>query len=1808
MAKLAMISVMLIVAGIGGAEVYAAPVISFVEPPTPADGATIGVDWAEIEVFIQDEGLRDVIFNWDSTDHYLYDDSLVLMFNFDNVAALGENYAVAGDVVKDLSSAGNDGYLSNEALDPDMVPAWISNGRYGGAFDFTGEKVDGTWVQGQSIRVPHSESLNPYGGDGDFSIAFWILTRDDYDGDVIRKGSTDTGDGRWYKVEHAGGGDIDALSLNFNTDGTDATVTSTEVYNDNQWHFVVAQRRSGQAELWIDGALDGTAPITGSIYNDADLAIGSKDTQNDDFLNSALDEIRIYNRSFNQVEITELYYSNLSKYDSEEWLLYVNQSNLAEGTYTYQAFAADSLTMSQTEQRSVTYTQAQKPIVSLEQPADGSIVNTTDVVFSCSATDGIGLLDASLYVGEEPQIVSFSGPSDTEDAQLYASDDSSTPPVEGPDTNAGDAASINVDGANPHAHGVIKFLNVFGSGPGQVPPGSTITYATLEINCSNPGNVMKLYRLAEDWVEGEVTWNDRTSGTPWLDAGADGTGSNAGISIDGNCSITGVKTIDITQFVQEWSDGAVNFGFVITDTGTDGVDFDSSESGNPPVLTVSFGQSGLQLIETVPMSGTSDSVSFSAVTLSDQQNHVWNCLVRSSLLLENWAAADFTLTVDTQCPDEPVLVAPADGATGVPVPATLVVTVSDPQSNDVDVTFYGHKKVLGPEDFTIVVLPDTQKYAESYPDIFTSQTQWIVDNKEALNIVFVTHEGDIVNNWNSTTEWDRANTSMSLLDGVVPYSVVPGDHDHSGEDPAGSTEYYEQYFPASRFADDLIYPYWGGSYAGNYGGSYDETYPHTNNNNYQLMTIGGDDYIFVSLDFCPSQDEIDWANGILTTYSERKAILTTHGLLDTSANYFGSGDFWLYPDGSSNPTGDTSLIWYDLIRNHENLQLVLCGHMHGEARRTDDNLFGKPVHQLLANYQGRTNGGNGWLRIMRFVAAENKVYVETYSPYLEAYETDGDSQFTLDFPMDWFTEIGTNTGVASGTSTSVVWPGLSALTEYEWFVEVTDPTTRTSVGPVWSFTTEPPEAEAPVITGAIGNTSGTTGESVTISATITDNVDVTSATVYYTPIGASETTEPMIEGENDLWSTNIPVAPDKLGTITYHIVADDPSANTATDPTSGAYDIAVTDNDAPSAVGDLAATAVAGGAIDLAWSAATDNIGVVSYNIYRESTEITDLTELTALATGIAAGPPYTDSTAADGTTYYYAVAALDGAANKAAVSNSPSATSDGSGPAISGVASSSVTGSEATISWTTDEAGDSVVVYGTATPPGSQQSDAAMVTAHSVALTGLSAATTYYFEVKSTDAIGNTSTDNNGGAYYTFTTETLPNTLFTDGFESGSFAAGGWQTTGDASVREPAAYTGLYGVQLKKAASIVKTVSTVGYSAIHVKYARKTKGFDTGEWLFVEWSTNGSTWNLLEQTQDVSWASRDIACGTGADDQSTFMLRFSTNANNSSETGFVDDVEIIGTPSGPDNDAPSPNPMTWAAVPQATGSVSISMTATTATDVSGVEYYFACTAGGGHDSGWQDSASYEDTGLLPDTQYTYQAKARDKSANQNETAFSSAASATTLPDDTTPPSPDPMSWATLPYATGATSIAMAAATATDVSGVEYYFATAGGGHDSDWQDSTSYEDTGLSPDTTYTYTVTARDKSANQNATDASSAESATTQPSGVDEVHVENIDMNLEQAGKNWKGVTTVLIHNQNGMAQSRAAVVGNWFLNGEIIQTGAAGTTDGSGEAVITSPPKKAKSGDTYTFTVTDVAASGYTYNDSLNVETSDSIIVP
>jgi hypothetical protein len=95
--------------------------------------------------------------------------------------------------------------------------------------------------------------------------------------------------------------------------------------------------------------------------------------------------------------------------------------------------------------------------------------------------------------------------------------------------------------------------------------------------------------------------------------------------------------------------------------------------------------------------------------------------------------------------------------------------------------------------------------------------------------------------------------------------------------------------------------------------------------------------------------------------------------------------------------------------------------------------------------------------------------------------------------------------------------------------------------------------------------------------------------------------------------------------------------------------------------------------------------------------------------------------------------------------------------PVITNVTATNITMNSATISWDTDEPSDSLVKYGTES--GNYVStayDAADVTTHHIALTGLSANTTYYYVVNSTDASGNS----NESLEHNFSTLTPPTVI----------------------------------------------------------------------------------------------------------------------------------------------------------------------------------------------------------------------------------------------------------------------------------------------------------------------------------------------------------------------------------------------------------------------------------------------------------------
>ena len=270
------------------------------------------------------------------------------------------------------------------------------------------------------------------------------------------------------------------------------------------------------------------------------------------------------------------------------------------------------------------------------------------------------------------------------------------------------------------------------------------------------------------------------------------------------------------------------------------------------------------------------------------------------------------------------------------------------------------------ENFTLVVLPDTQGYSENYPWIFDNQTQWIANNVDASNIVFVTQLGDLVNIPYNMTQWRNANQSMSKLDGKVPWAVLLGNHDFYD----GNLTNYNTYFGSERFSEEAWY---GGAY--NVG---------DNANSYQLFSAGGDDYLIFHLQCDPSDDVLYWASNIIDSYPDRKVIVSTHDYL-----------MGLYKIGQRSDIGER--IWHGLVKPHaDQVFLVLCGHA-GAEDLIADSVNGNTVYQVLADYQNSTYIESGWLRLLEFSPSQEKIFVRTYSSLLNEYKHDSQSEFTLDY-------------------------------------------------------------------------------------------------------------------------------------------------------------------------------------------------------------------------------------------------------------------------------------------------------------------------------------------------------------------------------------------------------------------------------------------------------------------------------------------------------------------------------------------------------------------------------------------------------------------------------------------------------------------------------------------------------------------------------------------------------------------------------------------------------------------------------------------
>lgn len=449
-------------------------------------------------------------------------------------------------------------------------------------------------------------------------------------------------------------------------------------------------------------------------------------------------------------------------------------------------------------------------------------------------------------------------------------------------------------------------------------------------------------------------------------------------------------------------------------------------------------------------------------------------------------SATISITVSPNSNRAPAitLASPANNAADIGASTNLSVTLNDPEGDAMAVTFYGRKippATAGP-DFSFIAVPDTQFYSENIGHnasggssgavigLFNAQTQWMVDNRNTRNIAFVSHMGDIVQNGDThQQEWINADGAMKKIESQtatlraygIPWGGAPGNHDFGTGGGTGTTTFYNQYFGTNRWAGRN---YYGGNFGTN------------NNSNYELFSASGLDFIVLHLEYNAGavssyQAMLDWADALLKAYPNRRAIVTSH---------------WIVNTGNPATFSTQGQAIYDNLKDNPNLFLMLCGHVNGEGIRSD-TFQGRTVYSILQDYQDIVDGGRGFLRIYTFSPANNQINVESYSPVLNRAVNASDSvpawttAYTLPYNMqsavtDWIPLGSANVG-AGGTSAALSWTGLEAGSNYEWYASVTD-TINTATSATDRFSTAANAAPTVAIT------SPTDGAGVGLNTTI----------------------------------------------------------------------------------------------------------------------------------------------------------------------------------------------------------------------------------------------------------------------------------------------------------------------------------------------------------------------------------------------------------------------------------------------------------------------------------------------------------------------------------------------------------------------------------------------------------------------------------------------------------------------------------------------------------------------------------------------------
>jgi len=307
-------------------------------------------------------------------------------------------------------------------------------------------------------------------------------------------------------------------------------------------------------------------------------------------------------------------------------------------------------------------------------------------------------------------------------------------------------------------------------------------------------------------------------------------------------------------------------------------------------------------------------------------------------------------------------------------------------------------------DYSFVAFGDMQsitwtdnRYGTTY---VKSAFDWILNNKESRKIEYVFGLGDTIDtlttyNTNvvqgngktqNVNEWILATDQFHRLDGIIPYTVIRGNHDDEGG--------YHTYVCTDNYTEQMD------------GFYYDPTKPATlgnsMSNHYRKITIGGTRYLMLSLDYLADNNVIAWANQVISDNPSYRVIASVHAYLD-GTNSSGVGKLVSSNDGflkgsigaanadnsqQVNTDFDGKKLWTQIFSRHANMFMVLCGHdaIPTPVHNVRTGIHGNNVIEILTDtskYDLEMNGNNyggSMMMMLNFREDTNEIQIEYFSP------------------------------------------------------------------------------------------------------------------------------------------------------------------------------------------------------------------------------------------------------------------------------------------------------------------------------------------------------------------------------------------------------------------------------------------------------------------------------------------------------------------------------------------------------------------------------------------------------------------------------------------------------------------------------------------------------------------------------------------------------------------------------------------------------------------------------------------------------------